>query len=234
MSMSDRGMRAAVGAIALAGASLGVGGTAAAATVPATLAVNQACYIAAGKTRPTMIVTGTGYTPGDTVIVSDSTGTFDVSTTADPTGAISASGPAPVTFFSAPGEKPDTVTATDYSEDGNTYEGSAPTELSFLGATANKTRRAHGLTALTFKTKWSFSGFPEGKAIFGHYLYGKKTVARQRFGVAQGPCGLLTVHKRLYPATPHHRQYRIQIDARRAYSSHASPRLVSKVGLELF
>jgi len=234
MSMSDKGKRAAIAAIVAAGASLGVAGTAAAATVPATLSVNQACYITVGKARPTMVVTGAGYIPGDSVNVSDATGTFDQNVTVDPSGDISASGPAPVTFFSKPGEKADVITATDFSTNGNTYAGSARTELSFLGVNANKTRRAHGLKALTFKTKWTFSGFPEGKAIYAHYLYGKKAVARQRFGKAKGACGLLTVHKRLYPAKPRHREYRLQIDARKSYSKKASPRLVTKVGLELF
>jgi hypothetical protein len=232
--MSDKGKRAAAAVVVVAGASLGVVGTAAAATVPATLSVNQACYITVGKARPTMVVTGSGYVPGDDVNVSDATGTFDADVTADATGAISATGAAPVTYFSKPGEKADLITATDYGEDGNEYVGSARTELSILGASAAKTRRAHGLQALTFKTKWSFSGFPEGKSIYAHYMYGKKTVARQRFGKAQGPCGLLSVHKRLYPDTPHHREYRLQIDSSRSYSKHASPRLVTKVGLELF
>ncbi len=234
MPMSDKGKRAAVAAIVAAGASLGVAGTAAAATVPATLAVNQACYIIVNKTRPTMVVTGTGYVPGDPVNVSDTTGTFDENVTADATGAITATGPAPATYFSKPGEKPDVITATDYSEDGNEYVGNAQTELSFVGASAAKTKRAHGLRALTFKTKWTFSGFPEGKEIYAHYSFGKKTVARQAFGKAQGPCGLLTTHARLYPATPHHREYHLQIDSRKKYSPKASPRLVTKVGLELF
>jgi hypothetical protein len=226
-------MRAAGVAMIAAGASLGVAGTAAAATVPATLSVNQACYVAIGKTRPTMTVTGTGYVPGDPVNVSDATGTFDANVTAGPTGAITATGPAPVSYFTKPGEKADTITATDYGQDANEYVGTATTELSFLGASAAKTRKAHGLTALTFKTRWSFSGFPEGRSIYGHYLYGKKTITRQRFGKAKGPCGLLTVHKQLYPVTPHHREYRIQIDARKKYSAKAAPRLVSKIGLEL-
>ncbi len=234
MPMSDKGKRAAVVAIVAAGASLGLVGTAAAATVPATLAVNQACYITVGKVRPTMVVTGAGYIPGDPVNVSDATGSFDQNVTADATGAISATGAAPITFFSKPGEKADVISATDYSQNGNEYVGSARTELSFLGASANKTRRAHGLTALTFKTKWTFSGFPEGKPIYAHYIYGKNTVARQSFGKAQGACGLLTAHARLYPDTPHHREYKLQIDSRRRYSAHASPKLVTKVGLELF
>ncbi|HEY3771414.1 MAG TPA: hypothetical protein VGL69_00330 [Solirubrobacteraceae bacterium] len=234
MSMSDKGKRAAAAAIVAAGASLGLVGTAAAATVPATLTVNQACYVTVGKARPTMVVTGTRYIPGDPVNVSDATGSFDENVTADATGAITASAPAPVTFFSKPGEKADAITATDYNENGNEYVGTAQTELSFLGASANKTKRAHGLHALTFKTKWTFSGFPVGKSIYAHYIYGKKTVARQSFGKAKGPCGLLTAHARLYPATPHHREYHLQIDSRRAYSRHASPRLDTKVGLELF
>ncbi len=233
MAMSDKGKRAAAAAIVAAGASLGVVGTAAAATVPATLAVNQACYITVGKTRPTMVVTGTGYIPGDPVNVSDASGSFDQNVTADASGAITATGPAPVTFFNSPGEKADVISATDYSTDGNEYVGSARTELSFLGASANKTKRAHGLQALTFKTKWTFSGFPEGKSIYAHYIYGKKTVARQSFGKAKGPCGLLTAHARLYPATPQHREYHLQIDSRKSYSRKASPRLVTKVGLEL-
>jgi hypothetical protein len=234
MSMSDKGKRAAAAAILVAGASSVLAGTAAAATVPATISVNQACYIAVGRARPTMVVTGSGFVPGDPVNVSDATGTFDQTVTADPSGAITASGPAPTTFFSHPGEKADIISASDYALNGNDYVGSVRTELSFLGVSAAKTRRAHGLTALTFRTKWTFSGFPQGRPVYAHYLYGKKTVARQRFGRASGPCGLLTVHKPLYPATPHHREYRLQIDARRAYSRRASPRLVTKVGLELF
>jgi len=234
MSMSDQGKRAAAAAIVAAGVSLGIAGTASAATVGATLAVNQQCYITVGKTRPTMVVTGTGYPAGQQINVSDATGSFDVDVTADATGAITATAPAPVTYFSKPGEKADIVSATGYDDSGNEYVGSARTELSFLGASAAKTRRAHGLRALTFKTKWSFSGFPEGKSIYAHYLYGKKTVARQSFGKAQGPCGLLTATARLYPATPHHREYRLQLDSRRSYSTKAAPRLVTKVGLELF
>ncbi|MGH2909016.1 MAG: hypothetical protein ACRDK8_06955 [Solirubrobacteraceae bacterium] len=229
----SKGRRATAAAIVGAGASLGFAGTAAAATVPATLSVNQACYVTVGKTRPTMVVTGTGYAPGDQISISDGTGTFSANVTADPTGAFTTSAPAPVTFFSKPGEKRDTITATDYSLDGNEYVGTATTKLSVLDASA-KTRRGRGLSALTFKTRWSFSGFPEGKPIYAHYLYGKKLLAKQRFGRAKGPCGLLTVRKRLYPATPHHRVYRLQLDSKSRYSRHSSPRLVTKVGLELF
>jgi hypothetical protein len=231
MSMSDKGKRAATAAIVAAGASLGVAGTAAAATEPATIAVNQACYVTTSKTPPTMTVTGTGFIPGDTVNVSDATGEFDQTVTADATGAITATAPAPVPYLATPGAKADLVTAVDYSQNGNEYVGSVRTELSAIAVHANKTRRARGLKALTFKTTWTFSGFPEGKPIYAHYLYGKKVVARQRFGKATGPCGLLTVRKPLYPATPHHYDYRMQIDSQKAYSRHASPKLRGSLGL---
>jgi len=233
MSMSDKGKRTAAAAVVAAGASLGLAGTAAAATLPATLSVNQACYVKVGKKVPTMVVTGSGFPAGDSVSVSDSTGTFIENTTADGNGDISVSAPAPYTFFLKPGEKHDTITATDFSLNGNEYVGSATTLLSEMDAAA-KTRRGRGLSALTFRTRWSFSGFPEGREIWGHYLYRGKVVVRQKFGRAQGPCGLLTVRKRMYPARPHHRVYGIQLDARRRYSKHTSPRLVSKVGLQTF
>lgn len=233
MSMSDKGRRATAAAAVAAGASLGLVGTAAAATVPEKLSVNRACYVTVGKTRPTMVVTGTGYVPGDPVSISDTTGTFIENVTADASGAITARAPAPTTFFSRPGERRDMLTATDSAQDGNTYEGSATMELSQMDAAA-KTRRGHGLKVLTFKTRWSFSGFPEGKEIWGHYLYHDKVIVRQKFGRAHGPCGLLTVRKRMYPARPHHRVYGIQLDSRRRYSKHTSPRLVSKIGLQLF
>lgn len=232
MSMSDKGRRAAAVAIVAAGASIGLAGTAAAATVPATLTVNQACYVTVGKTHPTMVVTGTGYVPGDPVSISDTTGTFIENVNADANGDVSATAPAPYAFFSRPGEKRDTITATDYAADGNTYEGRATTRISEMDAAA-RTRRGHGLKVLTYKTRWSFSGFPTGREIYGHYLYHKKVVVRQRFGRAHGPCGLLTVRKRMYPARPHHRVYGIQLDSSRRYSKHTSPRLVSKIGLQL-
>lgn len=234
MPMSDKGGRAAAVAIVAAVASLGLAGTAAAATVPPTLTVNQACYVTVSKKdRPTMVVTGTGYGPGDSVSVSDSEGGFYENTTADASGAITVSAPAPVPYLDKPGEKSDTITATDYSPAGPVYVGTATTKLSEL-IVAAKSRRGRGLSALTRKTRWAFSGFPEGKEIWGHYLYRHKLLARQKFGRAKGPCGLLTTRARMYPATPHHRVYQIQLDSSRHYSTHTSPRLVTKIGLQLF
>jgi hypothetical protein len=236
MGTHRRGLRAAAaGAVTIAGTSLGLTGVASAAATPATLAVNAACYAtASAKDRPTITITGSGYGAGSQVSITDQSATLDVTTTASPTGTIDATAPAPVPDLTKPGFKKDTITATGYSESGAEYQGTTTTDITLVGASAAHTKRAPGLKALTFKTRWSFSGFPEGKTIYGHYLYGGKVIARQAFGKAKGPCGLLTVHKRLFPATPRHREYVLQLDSQRKYSKKASPRLVSKVGVGLF
>jgi hypothetical protein len=239
MGTHRTGLRAVVaGAVTVAGASLaltGVVSVASAAVTPATLAVNAACYAtASAKDRPAITITGSGYSPDGQVIITDQSASLDVTTTASPTGMVDATAPAPVPDLTKPGFKKDTITATEYSDSGVEYQGTTTTDITLVEASAAHTKRAPGLKALTFKTRWSFSGFPEGKTIYGHYLYGGKFAARQAFGKAQGPCGVLTVHKRLFPATPKHREYVLQIDARKKYSKNATPRLVSKVGVGLF
>ena len=63
----------------------------------------------------------------------------------------------------------------------------------------------HGLNTFREKTPFSFSGFPVGQTICGHYTYGGKLVARHAFGAAQGPCGTLSERTRVLPIKPHHR-----------------------------
>ncbi|HLI61029.1 MAG TPA: hypothetical protein VKV21_15310 [Solirubrobacteraceae bacterium] len=231
--MSDKGKRAAAAAAVAAGATLGFAGTAGAATVPATVSVDRACYVTVGHKRPPIVVTGSGFPAGDTVDISDSTGTFITHAPVGPNGTFTATGAAPYAFLLKPGERRDTITATDFSLDGNEYVGSATTHLTDMLVTA-QSRRGRGLSALRMKTRWAFSGFPEGREIWGHYLYRNKVVVRQEFGRAKGPCGLLSARKPMYPARPHHRLYGIQIDARKRYSKHTAPRFVSKIGLRVF
>jgi hypothetical protein len=233
--MSQLTRRAATaGALAAATAlsPLAAAGTASAATVPATLAVNAACYVV-GRTAPPITISGSGYAAGDEVSVSDRNG-LDATATVDAAGQFTVTTKAPVPDLRRPGQVKDTITAKDFNANGTTYVGTTTTYLSALAAAANKTRRAPGLQALTFRTKWSFSGFPVGRTIHAHYLFGGKVVANQAFGRAKGPCGTLTVTKRLFPSTPHHREYRLQIDAARRYAKTTTPRLDSKVGVGLF
>ncbi len=236
MRVHEKGTRAtAVLAIGAAGAAIGLAataGSAAAAPQPATLTVNQACYVTVSKTnRPTMVISGSGFNPGDTVLVTDKTGDLDVQTQASPTGTITVSAKAPVPFLQVPGAKSDTITATDYTTTGVEIQGTATTQLSVLFASFGKTHRAPGLGAYREKTTWRFSGFPTGRKIYGHYFLGRKLVARQSFGRAQGPCGVLVSHRRILPVAPHSRNYNMYVESRKKYSKKAVPRFPVKLRL---
>ena len=225
--------RGALCAVVISGAGLvpaAMAATASAAIQPATLAVDQACYVIT-KTQPTITITGSGYAPGDMVAVTDGTGSIDTMTPANSAGQISVAVQAPIPTLSAPGEKADIITADDLTAAGAEIRGTTTAELTTVAAGNTGTKQRPGLQAFTESTKWSFSGFPTGRTVYGHYTYEGRQTALQSFGRASGPCGLLTVRKRLYPATPHHMTYRLQVDGHRKYSKHTEPALHLKLSL---
>jgi hypothetical protein len=197
----------------------------------ADLAVTAGCYVIAGKNAPPMSFTGSGFTPGDRVLIASDEGTVDTSAKADPQGRIAGRADAPTPFLSTPGAKKIGLTAQDQTPDGKTIAARTTVNVTELGWQHGSTKRQPGLGALTEKTNWSFSGFQPGEPIFGHYLYKGKQVALARFGLARPPCGTLKVRARLYPATPHHSSFSIQYDDRRAYSRKSRPRIIGPLKL---
>ena len=222
---------AAIGAPALALAAFA--GSASAAVAPATISVDKACYVLTG-TPPSMTVTGSGFQAGAPVTITDGTGTVDTETTPNAAGQITATIPAPTPNFTRPSQKKDTITADEAAPSGTEIKGTTTTHVTAFGAEHGATKKLPGLRALSEKTSWSFSGFPVGKTIWGHYTIKGKQVARQAFGKATAPCGLLTVRRRLYPAAPRHRSYPLQLDSVKKYSKKTHPRLTQlKVSLDL-
>jgi hypothetical protein len=216
----------------LATSALAFGALAAEASA-AELTVNAGCYVIAGKNAPPMPFSGSGYTPGDQVLISSDEGTVDTSVKADSQGRISGRADAPTPFFATPGAQRIGLTAKDQTPTGKTITARTTVNVTELGWEHGSTKRQPGLRALTEKTNWSFSGFQPGKLIFGHYLYKGKQVALARFGRAQPPCGTLKVRARLYPATPHHSSFSIQYDDSRAYSQKSRPRIIGPLKLTL-
>jgi hypothetical protein len=199
----------------------------------ADLSVTAGCYVIAGKNAPPMSFTGSGFTPGDRVLIASDEGTVDTSAKADSQGRISGRADAPTPFFSTPGAKKIGLTAKDQTATGKTITAATTVNVTELGWEHGATRRRPGLGALTENTNWSFSGFQPGQPIFGHYLYKGKQVALARFGRAQPPCGTLKVRARLYPATPHHSSFSIQYDDSHAYSKKSQPRIIGPLKLTL-
>jgi hypothetical protein len=74
------------------------------------------------------------------------------------------------------------------------------------------------------KRKWSFSGFPVGLPVYGHFRRGGRKVVDYKFGVAPAPCGQFT--KRA-PGVPKKKakfgKYTVQFDNAKKYSSATRP-----------
>jgi hypothetical protein len=170
-----------------------------------------------------MTLTGSGFVPDTAVTITDSTNALQVSAPAGADGTLRVTFPGPGVTLPEPGELRDTITATQPAGAG-ALVASTTTLLSVRGAAYRLPRPAEGLRALTEVTAWSFSGWPVGRPVYIHYLVKGRAVARESFGRARGPCGLVRARRPLYPAKPHHAHYRTQIDTHARYSPHASPR----------
>ncbi len=73
----------------------------------------------------------------------------------------------------------------------------------------------------TGKTKWGFSGFEPGKAIYFHVTRKGKTYT-EKVGTAKSPCGTLTKRLRRLPAVPGKKiaygTYKVAVDSRKKYA----------------
>jgi hypothetical protein len=219
------GVRRRLAHAAIAAGVLVVPAAAAAQASAATLSVNKLCYVnkytKTSVRQAKMIITGSGYVPGDPVVLATTDGSISTEVTASPTGTISDTIGAPTEFFKEPGSKGLILSATDNTASGQTITGGTLFKATNLAvatvpATARPARRV----------TWYFSGFTRGKYIYGHYLHKGREVKRARFGKAKGPCGLLRIKARFFPGG-HQRytSYGLQLDNTRLYRRKSSPRI---------
>lgn len=225
------GLRALIAPLTALGTAVAACAALAAPAAAASLSVDAGCYVIAGKNAPPMSFQGSGYTPGDTILIASADGTVDTNAKADGTGRITGRADAPTPYFATPGAKHIRLTATDQTTTGATITARTTVNVTELGWEHGSTPRRPGRGALTERTNWSFSGFLPGRPIFGHYLYRGRQVALARFGRAKPPCGTLKVRARLYPAKPHHSSYVIQYDDSRTYSKRTRPRIIGPLEL---
>lgn len=207
-----------------------LGAAAAQAASAATLSVNAACYVYATKTPPTMLITGSGYAPGDSVDISSNVGFVDATATADAAGNITASAAAPLPPKVGASAQSAVLTADDESINGP-ITAATPVSMAYLYVFHGGAKKRPGLGAFREKTSWAFSGFRPGKYIWGHYLIHGRQVAKARFGKASGPCGVLKTRAKLYPASPHFRSYPVQVDNSKRYSKHSFPKVSGRLTL---
>ena len=191
----------------------------------ATLSVNRGCFvntITKGTILPApMVVTGSGYVPGDPVTITSTDGTVDKLTQASPSGTIAVPIGAPTPFLKLPGSKVVALTASDYNAAGTITGGT------FLKTTYLDVATVPGTARPSQKVTWYFSGFRPGRPIYVHYLHRGRQVARMRFGRAKGVCGLLRTRARFFPGRQRYHTYGLQFDDSQRYSKRSRPRILN-------
>ncbi len=198
----------------------------AAAAEAATISVAQACVVNPLGSEGPVTVNGAGFTPGDTISLSSTTGDAFGTATAAADGTFTTTFAGPDLSSLDPISQTFTMTAMD-DDDGTTAQ------TTFVAANfALKVKPAEAKPDK--KVTYTFSGFRAGAEIYGHYIHRKKVVLTNRFGLAQGACGQLTTHARLYPGDQRYSSYTVQFDDSKKYSPHSTPRLVTSVTLIRF
>jgi hypothetical protein len=216
-----RGFRFALGAALVFAPAAG-----AAQASAATISVDKPCYVTTTQHRAQMTVVGSGFVPGDTVVLTSGDGTVSGSGPVSATGTIAITTGAPV-GFKAIAEETTTVTATDFSIDGQI------TAVTTVNAAPLAVKTQPARAKFTHPVTFFFSGFRPGKQIYAHYLH-SKPVARERFGKARGACGVLKTKALLFPGGhPRFKTYKVQFDDAKAYSPKASPKIDTKLNTYL-
>jgi len=212
---------AAVTVLAAAGGATATGGTASptadAAQSGATITVPDQCF----RERTKIPVTGRGFTPNTPVDVGFAS-RRPVTRTTDDSGRFTAKVPVPDL-----GDAPQTgrvrLFAVDRADAANAP--SLRVQLTTIGVAASDSfaRRGENIT-------FQFSGFPNGRTIWAHYLFNGNQRGKQRMGKADGPCGTLRARKPLIPSfIDRAGTWTIQFDARKKYSRKTEPRLRRKI-----
>jgi hypothetical protein len=213
---------AAAAAVVVAGSVASAGATGA----PA-IAVAPKCVVNANPaTGALMAVAGSGFTPGDSIVLSS--GDASGNATAGASGTFSALIHAPTLATSGAGQKKFKITAQD--ETSGTGSASTTFWVANLAFTTDPS-----VAKPSKIVHFSFSGFKRGAVVYGHYLRGHKVIATQRFGRASGICGLLKAKARLFPLRdPPGGKYKVQMDDSRKYRAKSLPRVDSTLSIERF
>ena len=113
-------------------------------------------------------------------------------------------------------------------------DGNEPTKSVRVVAIAMSVPQA-GLVRRGQKTRFIFSGFPNRRYIYGHYLLGGRVRGTQQLGRTRAPCGTLTTRAELIPSRIERSGiWTAQYDARKTYSKRTRPRLRRRISVLSF
>lgn len=194
-----------------------------------TLAVDRACYVNTASAAARIRITGSGWDPGDTIVVSDSRQLISVTTSANVDGGFAVDVSAPEVDPSVHAQISDRIEAIDSSAAAMIAPGGAMTAYSqpFL-TTAFAVIASRAPARPPDRTIFTLSGFTAGRTAYAHDLDARGRLVRTvALGRPSGACGLERVSTPRYPgAGSRAHSDSIQFDQSRRYRPHTTPRFV--------
>jgi hypothetical protein len=178
----------------------------------AAVAFDHACY-ASGE-RVTM--SGSGFAPSAPVSI---TGAATAATNADANGAFTG------VLITAP--KVGSATPRKFTVKATSpTQSSLTTSMSFPVVRARFWSNAPISGTPSQRVTWRFAGFAPDRPIYGHLRFRGRGVTTRRFGVAHGPCGVLTVRSERVPIR-HLRagRWALKLDQRHEYAAQTPGRV---------
>jgi hypothetical protein len=218
--------RALAAAVAATGTVALSAGALAAPAGAQTISVNRACFVNANPAKGAAVgVSGSGFTPGDSVALQATGVSGTITVGAD--GTFSTVVPGPTLGTAGPAQRKFTLNARD--ETNGVTAASTTLRVANL-AFSTQPAQAKPSTPVTFH----FSGFRGGQGIYGHFIHGHVTITH-KFGRATGPCGMLKAKSRLFPGgRPRFQHYKVQFDDARRYSRRSRPNIVTGINIQVF
>lgn len=201
---------------------------AAAAAGAATIQTAIPCARYAGGGLATVPVAGSGFTPGATVRVGygSDLGAF---LTAGPDGSLAGAILPPTSFISSrANEAVFPLSAEDQSNTAITASGTARIARITVDVPQN-TRNTRK------KVKYQVVGFPNGRVVYAHYVFGGKRRKSVKIGRTKGDCGRITKRLRFLPVNrPRNGTWRIYFSNRKRYSKASALYLVKVTVFSVF
>jgi hypothetical protein len=192
-----------------------------------TLTVDAGCYVNTASAAAKVTVNGSGWSPGDTVQLTDTRGVVTTTLTVSSMGTFVAIVPAPV-VPTRDIDITDRIQAVDEGSQGSTTQGGGATGATAYSSTFLTTDYAvkvSGTINPLRKLAFNLSGFPASRTVYGHYLTASgRLLETASFGKPGGVCGLRKVDAYEYPGGRAKKgQYTIQFDDDLHYSARTTP-----------
>jgi len=194
----------------------------------ATISTKKACYVAVDPDEQLKVpVTGSGYTPGEKIVVEVLEFGEDDSILGykffipDANGKIAGAITNTYAFSDAVSAEKVRLRVRGGEDEATLVE--APMWMAYRELTATPWHHVKPHQTITLEG----AGFKSGKPLYAHYVHDGKQVMSAKVGKTTGPCGLIKTKTQLFPFKhSHFGEYDVQYDNSKKYNPKTHPKVV--------